>query len=257
MLVSDVFDGVKLVETSTKKLNEATSTIINKMGYTTYPDAFKKFLGASDEEMLLLTSYPESHVQEAIELINKQGGTQKFRELLQERFVQSKELIGDMPEFKMVLEQHNEQLKMLEFIEKYSESLKVFPKAWDDFCSKEGFVTGLHSTTPWYKAEMAIFGVELIEKMHANSWGNGLKQILLQTIDNAEKSLPKGKAFGFDIKRLKMILEESSTPQIAKQRLADELRSKPMPPKDLYPEGVVLGEEAIIMNLNALLGEVF
>ena len=40
-LMSDAFDGIKLIETSNRNLNETASTVIQKMGYTTYNDALK------------------------------------------------------------------------------------------------------------------------------------------------------------------------------------------------------------------------
>ena len=90
--------------------------------------------------------------------------------------------------------------------------------------------------------------------MNSNSWGNGLKSILLNALDDVEKNMPKGKELGIDIKHLKTILEESPTPSVAKKRIADELKLKPMPPREPIQEGMELGETFVEATLNTLFG---
>ena len=78
---------------------------------------------------------------------------------------------------------------------------------------------------------MSINGIGLAEKCNGNSWGRNLKQIFINNVNNAEESLPKGKSLGYDVKKVIKIIEDSETPKIANERLQQELKLKPMLPK--------------------------
>lgn len=233
-LVSETTEGIKVVETSNRKLNEAANVVINKMGYTTYNDALKKFLGASESEMQLLTSKPATEVDEMFNQIKASGGANAHKELLKER-LKALDVFRDMPNGQEIIKQNEkgilQEMEWLKLYEKFSEKLEVFPKTWEDFCAKKGYINGLHSQTPWFKAEMSINAIEIIEKVNKNSWGKNLKQILIKSLNNSAADLPKGKNLGYDAKKVVKILEESETPKIAKERLQKELNLKPMPPK--------------------------
>ena len=233
-LVSETPEGIKLVETSNRKLNEAVNVVINKMGYTTYNDALKKFLGASESEMQLLTSRPATEVKEIFNQIKISGGVNAYKELLQER-LKSLDIFMDMPNGKEIINQNKEaifkEMEWIKLYEKFSEKLDVFPKTWENFCSKKGYINELHSQTPWFKTEMGINAIEIIEKVNKNSWGDNLKQILIKSLNDSMDALPQGKNLGYDVKKVVKILEESETPKIAKERLQKELKLKPMPPR--------------------------
>lgn len=241
-LMSDVFDGIKLIETSNRNLNETASTIIQKMGYTTYNDAFKKFLGATESEIKLLTSKDEVTVQEAFRNITKLGGADKYKKILEDRLNTTIEYFTGMPGGEEIINQHKEMFveeqKWLNLYEKFSEKFDIFPKTWGNFCTKQNYINGLHSQTPWFKAEMGITGIEIAEKINNNSWGKNIKQILIKCLNESESTLPKGKSLGYDIKKAITIIKESETPKIAKERIHKELKLKPMPPKAEFPEGL-------------------
>lgn len=234
-LMSDAFDGIKLIETSNRNLNETASTIIQKMGYTTYNDALKKFLGASESEMKLLTSKAEEEVQETFRIIKNSGGVDKYKKTLENQLDTTIEYFKYMPGGEEIINQQKEMLAegltWLDLYEKFSEKLGVFPKTWKDFCTKKSYINGLHSQTPWAKAEMGISGVDIAEKINNNSWGKNLKQILIKALNESEATLPKGMSLGYDVKKVVKIIEESETPKIAKERMKKELKLKPMAPR--------------------------
>lgn len=234
-LMSDAFDGIKLIETSNRNLNETASTVIQKMGYTTYNDALKKFLGASESEMKLLTSKTEEEVRQHFMGIKYSGLS--FEEL---RKVQ-KEMLKSCNEESEFKESMKDGLKWLDLCEKFSEKLEVFPKSWAKFCSKENYINGLHSQTPWFKAEMGINLIGSIEKFNNNSWGKNLKQNLIKLLEESEVTLPKGKSLGYDVKKAVKIIEGSETPKMALERLQKELNLSPMPAQFLEVKGVDMG----------------
>ena len=123
----------------------------------------------------------------------------------------------------------------------FSEKLEVFPKSWAKFCSKENYINGLHSQTPWFKAEMGINLIGSIEKFNNNSWGKNLKQNLIKLLEESEVTLPKGKSLGYDVKKAVKIIEGSETPKMALERLQKELNLSPMPAQFLEVKGVDMG----------------
>ena len=236
-LVSDAFDGIKLVETSNRNLNEATNTVIKKMGFSTYNDELRKFLGASKKEMELLTSIPEEDLRKNFMSINNCGST--IPELIENQ-KNMLEFLDEGPELKAGIE---DSIKWLNLCEKFSDKLNVFPKSWEKFCSREGYINMMHSKTPWFNAEMGISLISTLEKFNKNSWGTNIKQNLINILNDAQKSLPKGKSLGYDIKKVVKIIEESETPKIALEKIEKELKLKPMPLKQYVPN---LPEENIL-----------
>lgn len=234
-LISDALNGIKLIETSNRNLNEATSTVIKKMGFTTYNDALKNFLGASENEMQLLSSKSEEEVRQFFAHTKNHGGSDKNKKILEERLNATIKLMTDIPGGKEIINSQKkmvaEEFKWLDLYEKFSEKLNIFPKTWGNFCSKQNYINGLHSQTPWFKAEMGINGITMIEKVNNNSWGKNLKQILIRALNDAEATLPQGKSLGYDVKKVVKIIEESDTPKIAKDRIQKELKLKQMPPR--------------------------
>ncbi len=239
-LVSDAFDGIKLIETSNRNLNETANTVIQKMGYTTYNDALRKFLGASESEMKLLTSKSEVEVRNAFMQIHKLGGADKCKKMLEECLNKNIRFFTDLPGGKEIINQHkemfSEEIKWLGLYKKFSEKFEIFPKTWEVFCAKNSYINGLHSQTAWFRAEMGIAGLEIAERINNNSYGKNLKQILIKALNEAESTLPKGKSLGYDIKKVAKIIEESETPKIAKERMEKELKLKPMPPRQEVQE---------------------
>ena len=240
LLVSDAFNGIKLVETSNRHMNETVSTVIQKMGYTTYNDALRRFLGASESEIKLLTSKPEIEVRESFMQIHKSGGSDKHKKMLEERLNSTIEFFTDIIDGEKVINEHkeifSEEMKWLSLYEKFSEKFGIFPKTWKKFCAKNNYINGLHSQTAWFKAEMGITGIEIADKVNDNSWGKNLKQILIRSLNESESTLPKGKSLGYDIKKITKIIDESETPKIAKERIQKELKLKPMPPRQASQE---------------------
>ena len=66
---------------------------------------------------------------------------------------------------------------------------------------------------------------------------------MINILNDAQKSLPKGKSLGYDIKKVVKIIEESETPKIALEKIEKELKLKPMPLKQYVPN---LPEENIL-----------
>ena len=232
--VSDAFDGIKLIESSNRNIGETADIVLRKMGYNHYNDAFRAHLGASEGDMKLLTSIPESNLAEYVALVNKNGGVKAQRKIMEEAKKTQQEYADLLSEedYKKVMDNYSTNLKFLDLLEKYGDKLDDFPKAWQTFCKKNKYINQLHTQTPWFKAEMTLITINMLKTFGKNSWGKNLKQSLLNTIDSIPKDLPKGKELGLDIKKLRKIIMESDTPEIAEKRIASEMKLKAMPPRD-------------------------
>lgn len=259
-IVSDAFDGIKLLETSDKDLNKVSNVVIKKMGYTTYDDALKNFLSASDREMEILTSIPESQLKDQINTIIQNGGFAKTKESLKENLKLTLDMFSDnnipMAEqyIKTAKENFAKNMETIEVMEKYSKKLDEFPKAWAKYCSGEKLVNLQHSQTPWFKAELSLNGIEMCEKANNNSWGKDLKQIIIKSLEDAKANLPEGKSLGVDSNRLIQIIKSSKTPKDARIQIEKELKIKAMPAaieSDIGTE--ILGEDNI-KNMLSFLG---
>ncbi len=63
------------------------------------------------------------------------------------------------------------------------------------------------------------------------SWSKPIKNRIISILQSAKANTPKGKSLGYDIDKAIEIAEKSETPKIAKERLAKELKIKPMAPR--------------------------
>ena len=107
------------------------------------------------------------------------------------------------------------------------------------------------------KSEFGISAIETTELLNNNSWGKSLKNRIISILQSAKASAPKGKSLGYDIDKAIEIVEKSETPKIAKERLAKELKIKPMAQKDdaqkIKDNGFILeGEAGVEMKLSLL-----
>lgn len=258
-LVSDAFDGIKLIETSEQNLNEVSNVVIKKMGYTSYDDALKHFLSASDKEMQILTSIPESQLKDQINTIVQNGGFAQAKEGLKENLKLTLDMFSDnnipMAEqyIKNAKENFDKNIEMLNVMEKYAKKLEAFPNSWAKYCSSENFVNGQHTKTPWFKTEVSLNAIDMCKRANNNSWGKDLKQIIIKTLEDAQSTLPKGKSLGVDSNKLIKIIKSSKTPKDALIQIEKELKIKAMPPKDLAELGdEIQGEDGVKYMLEYL-----
>ena len=226
--VSDAFDGVKLIESSNRNIGETADIVLRKMGYNHYNDAFMAHLGASESDIKLLTSIPESNLTELVTHINKHGGVKAQRARIEEAVKLQKEYADLLSEqdYKKAMDNYNTELKFCDLLEKYGDKLEDFPKAWQAFCKKNNYTNKLHSESPWFKTEMALIVINMLKTYCQNSWEALFKQRLLKILDSITIELPKGKELGLDIKKLRKIIVESDTPEIAEKRIASEMKLK-------------------------------
>ena len=218
-LSSEAFDGILLIETSNRNVSESANTIIKKMGFTTYNDALKKHLHATDEDIKIITATPESEFT-AIK------DAKKYKKRLEESLALQTKAYGNDPEFAYLIENTKSALKRAEILERYSEKLKHIGDGCKKYCEKEKLFDGLHSQSPWLRSEIAFAGIDLIEMQNHNSWGNFLKNEIIDILKTAKTELPQGKNLGYDVDKAISIIEKSETPQIAKENLANELKLK-------------------------------
>lgn len=256
-LTSDAFEGIKLVESSNRKLSESADTVIKKMGFTTYDDALKKYLGATDKEIQRLTSVPESALMEQIGFVEKFGSPQKYKQQFEDSYKSAVEMFGNEPECKDLLVPVKTNLEFATIIERYYDKLKHLDEGCKTFCKKENLFSGRHAQSPWMKSEFGITAIETTEFLNNNSWGKSLKNRIISILKGAQAEIPKGKTLGFDVDKAIGIIESSETPNIAKERLAKELNIKPMAPRDenAIKDGAASfesGEDAVNFMLSIL-----
>lgn len=218
-LSSEVFDGIPLIETSNRNVSESANTIIKKMGFTTYNDALKKHLHATDEEIKIITATPECEFT-AIK------DAKKYKKRLEESLALQTKAYGNDPELAYLIENTKSALKRAEILERHSEKLKHISDGCKKYCEKEKLFDGLHSQSPWFRSEIAFAGIDLIEMQNHNSWGKFLKNEIIEILKTAKTELPQGKNLGYDVDKAISIIEKSETPQIAKENLANELKLK-------------------------------
>ena len=232
--VSDAFDGIKLIESSNRNLGETADIVLRKMGYNHYNDAFMSHIGASESDMKILTSIPETNLTEKVTNINKNGGVKAQRERIEEAIRIQKEYADILTEedYKKVMDSYSTELKFCDLLEKYGDKIDDFPKVWQAFCKENNYINKLHTQTPWAKAEMTLFAINMLKTYGKNSWGENFKQRLLSALESISKELPKGKDAGLDITKLRKIVAESNTPEMAEKRIADEMKLKAMPPRE-------------------------
>ena len=227
--VSEAFDGIKLVESSNRNINESASTVIKKMGYQHYSDSMREYLGLNDEEMQKLGARTEF---EALEYLKaRSGNTQANLDTMETQLKALDDLKGILSEQeiedsrKMILD----SIETEKVVSKCADKLSESPKYWEEFCTKNGYDTTLHSVSAWGKAEMALVGLNIVKLLNNNSWeGDDYKARLLKTLDAAVELLPEGKELGYDVPKIKTIIAESATPQEAQTRMEQELKIKMM-----------------------------
>ncbi len=232
--VSDAFEGIRLIESSNRNLGETADIVLRKMGYNHYNDAFMAHLGASESDIKLLTTIPEANLAEYITLVNKNGGVNAQRKVIEEAQKTQKEYADLLSEedYKKVMDNYSTNLKFCDLLEKYGDKIDDFPKAWQTFCKENNYINKLHTQTPWAKAEMTLFAINMLKTYGKNTWGENFKQRLLSALESIPKELPKGKDAGLDITKLRKIVAESNTPEMAEKRIADEMKLKAMPPRE-------------------------
>lgn len=234
--VTDVFEGVKLVETSADDMVGATDLVIKKMGYTPYNEALQKYLGASSEEMKLITSMPETELVSMYKGIqdNLEFGRSLIKENLKLLENDMKEILPP-EEFLKSKEFWHQQLRHHDMAEKYAQKLQDFPNAWKKFCGKQNYFEGLHHGSSWAESEIAFIGLNVLAKGSKNSWiweGTDYKIKLLNKLQHCKVNLPKGKDIGYDIDKAISIIKNSETPEIAEKEVMRLLKIKGMPPVD-------------------------
>lgn len=230
--ITDAFDDIKLIESSNRRLGETADIVLKKLGYNHYNDAFKAHLGASDSEFKLLSN-PGLNLVEQMKYIEENGGIKAQRELTEYLIQSQKEFANILSkEDNKIMDYYQTELKLYDLLEKYGDKINALPKAWQTFCKENNYINMLHTQSPWGKAEFTIVVVKLLKTLGKNSWGENFKQRLIDTLDNIPKEIPEGKDLGLDINKLKKIIVESSTPEIAEKRIAGEMKLKAMPSKE-------------------------
>lgn len=220
-LSSEAFDGIPLIETSNRNVSESANTIIKKMGFTTYNDALKKHLHATDEEIKIITATPESEFT-AIK------DAKKYKKSLEKALALQTEAYGNDPELAYLIENTKSALKRAEILERYSEKLKHIGDSCKKYCEKENLFDGLHTQSPWFRSEVTFGAIDSAEVLNHNSWGKTLKNKFIEFLKTAKTELPEGKNLGYDVDKAISIIEKSETPQMAKENLAKELKLKSM-----------------------------
>ena len=259
-LISDAFDGIKLLETSDKDLNKVSNVVIKKMGYTPYDEALKNFLSATDKEMSILTSMPESQLKDQINTIVNNGGFAKTKENLKENLKLTLDMFSDnnipmaKEYIKSAKENYNKNIEVMDVLEKYAKKLEAFPNSWKKYCANEKLFNGLHSQTPWFKTEISLNGIDICEKANNNSWGKDLKNIIIKSLEDAQANIPEGKSLGVDSEKLIQIIKSSKTPKDARLKIEKELKIKAMPALNGSEIGTETLGEDYIKNMLEILG---
>ena len=259
--VTDVFEGVKLIETSADDMVGTTDLVIKKMGYTPYNEALQKYLGASAEEMKLITSMPETALITLYKELGKnlESGRTQIKEYLNIVENELKNVLSH-EEYLSAKEFWTKKLRHYDIAEKYTQKLQDFPKAWSKFCSKRNYFEGLHQGTPWAESEKVFIGLNALSKGNKNSWiwkGTDYKTKLLIKLQDCKTKLPKDKDIGYDIDKAISIIKNSETPEIAEKEILRQLKMKGMPRTDRSSQLRKMGsDEEAIAEYKASLEEV-
>ncbi len=217
--VTDIFDGVKLIETSSNDMVKTTDNIITKMGFSTYNEALKKHLKLNNKEFTKVVSQPEAELQQYISII-EQNGIENIRATFKKRIEQMK----NEPNLESVKEALNNNLEIYEILNRIKDKMSDFPKAWKSFCNKNNFINKLHSDTPWFTLESTIMNMKIYAKEGEQGFRQELKDLLINDLERAKENIPIGKSFDFDFDAMIKIIKESDAPQKALDRFAKELK---------------------------------
>lgn len=255
-LTSDAFEGIKLVESSNRKLSQSADTVIKKMGFTTYDDALKKHLGATNEEIKNLTSVTERQLLDIVNGMKNLEEVQKYKKTYEEFYNKNKELFGNSPEYSEFIKDAQFNMKQYQIIERYFNKLKHIDDGCKNFCTKENIFFGRHMYSPWMKSELAFNYISASEVLNNNSWGKTLKERTINLLKTAKDTLPEGKGLGYDVDKVIAIIEKSENPKVAKENLAKELKIKTLGITDykkVKGELMYTSEEDIISSIEAFL----
>lgn len=229
--ISEVFDGVKLIETSTDDMVKTTDLVIEKMGYTPYRKALQKHLGATNAEMEVLNSIPETEfIKNSDEISGQINVTREQIKKTLESLKESKYLY-DSNKYKELIKQYKQGFKMCDLIEKSGTKIHDFPNAWSKFCKEYNYYEGLHQGSVWGNSEMFFAGLGAMVKGNKNSWvwdGTDCKALFLEALDFIKNKLTLDKDLGFDINEVISIIKRSKTPELAQKEIAQKIKFKPM-----------------------------
>lgn len=249
--MSEIFDGVKLIETSTDDMVKTTDLVIEKMGYTPYRKALQKHLGATDAEMKVLNSIPETKfVDMADNIVGQIGET---REQAKEMLAAVKEFkdMYDPATYKTQINQYKQTLKMCNLIEKYGKKIHDFPNAWSKFCKEHNYYEGLHQGTAWANSELFFHGLDAMVKGNKNSWvwnGTDYKALFLKALETTKSKLTLGKDLGFDIDEVVSIVQKSKSPELAQKEITQKIKFKPIKLEDQTSKLKKLGFDDTMIN---------
>lgn len=237
--VSDIFEGIKMVETSNRNVGEAANLVVEKMGYTTSHKALEQFLSMEKGEALPFLSRNEEEIRRFIREINERGGIKEKIRGCEENIRSFKEFIENTDDelskyqFTEFLESEQLFLRKYKILEKYLDRLNQYKNSWSDFCLKNGYINRMHCETPMAKFDASIMLVDAVETLNKNSWG-GYKQRILKILNEAISEYPKDKYSSINYNKIKTIIEEAENPKIAIEKIREEFKIKSSP--QLYYE---------------------
>lgn len=254
--VSEAFDGVKLVETSAEDMVKTTDLIIEKMGYTSYNKALQKHLGATDDEMRLITSVPEVELLETMERLSK--NIEQHKKQIQESIKVTEEFkdIYSPKDYDEIISNIKQNLTMCDITEKYYTKLQDLPNSWLKFCNKNSYYNGLHQGTAWAKIEWFFNGLNILVKGNKESWiwnGNDYKTKLMQILNNIRENIPLGKDIGIDLDKLIDIVKHCKSPESAQNEIMQNLKIKAMKLQDRTTQFKKAGyDDTMIADINKI-----
>ena len=238
LCVSEIFDGIRMVESSNRNIAEVANLVVEKMGYTTSDNALAKFLSLNSKDRIPLFSKNEESIRRFIRNIEDNGGIKKLINSL-EKDIQLKEKIIKNETDEMFVYRMEESLKRVKVsleqyktLEKYYDKLLQYSNSWTDFCKKNNFINQMDSEAPYQKFATSISLIDAVELLNKNSWGKDYKQRIINILNEALKSISSDKELCIDYKKVKKIIEESKTPQEAVEIMRKEFKIKSS--KQLY-----------------------
>lgn len=236
LYVSDIFDGIKLIETSNREIGDVADLIVEKMGYSTSKKALKEFLALKNSDTLPFidcNTTNEETIRYFIRRINQEhGGIKKLIKDLDDHLKFNKKCLSNEDDewFAFQLEESiarsEQSLEKYRILEKYFDKLEQYEKSWSDFCMKNNYIYKKHCETSYASLDASITLIYAVESLNKNSWGNGYKERILKILNEALKAHPQDKFLCTDYKKVKEIIEEAKTPQNAIQKIKNELKIK-------------------------------
>ena len=114
------------------------------------------------------------------------------------------------------------------------EELLKNKKVWEEFAKKTGLTTAVHTYTPNGRAEYMIDSIDLLAGK--NSWIRGNIDYRKQFLEVISEIKGKSNSISFDINKLEEIIKVSQTPKEAINRIASDLKLKPIKPFSEYEQ---------------------